>query len=94
MTTSSTIFCRWIEARVIDSECRFESRCAVAIFAIGSVRVRKHGGGRRHTRRIESIVASRTGYSNAIGGELSQYAVAEDTAHVVTGGVMAKVTGW
>lgn len=53
----------------------------------------KHGGGRRHSSRIQSIVAGHTGYGNTIGGELPQYAVAEDAAHVETGGVMAEVTG-
>jgi len=93
VTTGSTIFCGWIESRVIDSECRFESRCTVAGLAVGSCCMCKRGGGRRFTCRIDAIVASRTGYRNAVGRELPQYAVAEDTAHVVTGGVVAKVTG-
>lgn len=93
VTTATSTCCCCIVSRVILTKCRYETRCIVATCTIGSGRVCKHGGGRRHSNRIQSIVAGHTGYGDTIGGELPQYAVAEDAAHVETGGVMAEVTG-
>jgi len=97
VTTGSTIFCGWVKASVIDSECWFESRRTVAcraFLAWQQGRMRKRRSGRWDTRRIQSIVAGRTGYRDALAWQLPQHAVAEDTAHVETGGVMAGITGW
>lgn len=81
------------ESCVILTECRDEIRCEVAIFTIGSVRMGKRGGRRRHPGRVQPIVTGVTGHGNSLGRELPQDTVTEDATHVVAADVMAEVTG-
>jgi len=60
VTTREAVFRRWIEPCVIHGECRIESRRTVAVrtlLARQQGRMRKRRGGRRDTRRVQSIVA-------------------------------------